>query len=135
MGDVCLVVLDLVPGGLIVGREVDWALQLDHHQRKAVNEQHDVRATYLLAMDGELAHGQQLVAAIGADYWHPQHLTPAIIRNAIQGDAVTQPVVQFFVAVDQRLVRIAAQFGDNIINLDATELRVEAGNGIAKGRC
>jgi len=64
VADFFLVGLDLVEGipdvGLLVGR----VLQLDHRQRQAVDEGHQVRATRLFgAAHGELADQQEIVIA------------------------------------------------------------------------
>jgi hypothetical protein len=46
-----------------VGVQVGWVLQLDQHQRQAVDEQHDVGpARVVRPLDGELVDGQPLVA-------------------------------------------------------------------------
>ena len=132
--DVGLVGLNLVVRGLDVGVDVCRVLQLDHHQRKAVDEENDVGAANLLPVDGELLHGEEIVGAVEVDDAHPQNGPSPIVLDSLDGHAIAQPVVHLLVAVHHRLRAVPSDERDSLLELLLAESRVQFRDGIAQAR-
>ena len=133
--DVRLVGLDLVPRRLDVGVQIGRILQLDHHQRQAVDEQYDVRPAHLQPVHGELLHRQQVVGTGEVDYPHAQHVAPAIGFDALHRHAIAQPVVDLLVAVHQRLRAVAGQLVHRFVDFRRHQRRIQPQQRFAQARC
>ncbi len=81
--DVVEVVLELVEGGLYGGVGIEPVLELEEHQRQAVDEQQQIGAALVLAFYRELVHHQELV------------LREVVIINRVKVAEVAVPVVVF----------------------------------------
>ena len=79
-------------------------LQLDHRQRQAVDEEHDVGPAVVLALDDrELVDGQPVVVGRRVEVDHPRLLSGdrAVRAPVLDRDAVDQHPVKRVVALDE----------------------------------
>jgi len=100
-----LVSLQLIERRARGGRLISRILQLQHRQRQAVDEQHDVRAAGVTVLgDGELTHRQVVVVVGVVEIGQAKRAVPAcaVLQLILDLHAVHQQAVKRAVLLDQR---------------------------------
>ena len=132
-GQLGLVGLKLLPrrpdGGVLVGR----VLELDHAQRQAVDEQHDVRPAPVLVLgDGELVDGQPVVIGWGFEVYslHLRAANGSIVSPVLHRHAVDQHPVEGAVAGLQGRALRSGQPAKRVVQRVGGQRRVETGERV-----
>ncbi|OIQ71689.1 hypothetical protein GALL_466900 [mine drainage metagenome] len=131
VGDVVLVRLELVVGAPQVGVLVAGVFQLQHHQRQAVDEQHDVRAAVVLwPLHGELVDRQPVVAPHVGKVDEPHAVaTGFAVLLVLHRHAFDQPAVDLPVGGDQPGGVWAEHPAQSLALGGGRKVRIEAANG------
>ena len=134
-GQLGLVGLELLPRRPDVGLLVGRVLELDHAERQAVDEQHDVRAARVLALgDGDLVDRQEVVGG-GAGVVDDGGLRAA---DRAAGGAVLDVHARDEHAVEGAVARLEGralgpgQLAEGVVERVAGQVRVEPREGVAQ---
>ena len=129
-GDLRLVRTELVIRAPHVGGAADGVLELEHHQRQAVDEQHHVGPAVDLALDhGELVDGQ-VVVVLGVVEVDDAHLSAANLTvgsAVLDGDAVDELPMRGAVAGNEVGALGAEKTLEGVLDGRCWEVGVEAG--------
>ena len=121
----------LPDGRVLVGR----VLQLDHRERQAVDEEHDVGPALVLAFDDrELVDRQPVVVGRIVEVDHPRLVAAdgAVRAPVLDRDAVDEHPVDGTVALDERRRVGARQLPVGVLDGLGREVRVQAGERVAE---
>ena len=101
-GDLGLVGLELLPGGVDGGFGVGGVLELDDGEGEAVDEEEDVRAALGLALDCELVDGEPVVVGGVVEVDKADELAARLaVAHDLDGDALDEERVEGAVGVDE----------------------------------
>ena len=127
-GDFGLVGLELVVGGLDGGLLVGHVLELDDGEGETVDEEDDIGAALVLAVDGELVDGEEVVVGGVIEIDEADALAANLpAAKHLDGDTLDQEPVKFAVGVDGRR---RADVGDAV---DGLRSGLRGGVGIETG--
>ena len=137
-GDLRLVGLELLEGRLDRGVLVGRVLELDHGERQAVDEEHDVGPPRVLPLgDGELVDRQPVVVLRAVEVDDPRLLAGdgAVLAAVLDGDAVDQHPVDGAVALQKGGRVDARELAEGVLEGFGREGGIEASERGAKAAC
>ncbi len=132
--DLLLVGLELLERLLRRGGLVGRVLELDHDQRNAVDEQHDVRPAVVFALDDGVLIDREPVVAVGVREVDEPRLVvnDAAVSVVLNVDAVGEHPVEVAVALDQARRVDAGHLPEGFVKSVSRDLPVDGRQGASE---